>query len=37
MLGQHNADVLGGWLGLSDEDLETLARDGIIGSRPARL
>jgi crotonobetainyl-CoA:carnitine CoA-transferase CaiB-like acyl-CoA transferase len=36
-LGQHNADVLGGWLGLSDDELDTLARDGIIGSRPARV
>jgi len=36
-LGQHNHEVLGGWLGLSAAELETLARDGVIGTRPAGL
>jgi CoA:oxalate CoA-transferase len=29
-LGQDNAAVYGGWLGHSDEELEALARDGVI-------
>jgi crotonobetainyl-CoA:carnitine CoA-transferase CaiB-like acyl-CoA transferase len=33
-LGEHNHAVLGGLLGLSDEDLELLASDGVIGDRP---
>lgn len=32
-LGEHNASVLGGDLGLSDDDLRRLADDGIIGTR----
>lgn len=30
-LGEHNAEVLGGLLGYSDEKLAALARDGVIG------
>jgi crotonobetainyl-CoA:carnitine CoA-transferase CaiB-like acyl-CoA transferase len=33
-LGQHNADVLGGELGLSDAELGALAAAGIIGETP---
>ena len=33
-LGQHNREVLGGLLGLSEADLADLERDGIIGNRP---
>ncbi len=33
-MGQHNEAVLGGLLGLSAEDLDALARDGIIGHKP---
>ena len=33
-IGQHNREILGGWLGHSDEELEVLERDGIIGTRP---
>ncbi|WP_436775878.1 CoA transferase [Yinghuangia sp. YIM S09857] len=36
-LGQHNRDVLCGLLGLSDEDLAALERDGIVGTRPRGL
>lgn len=32
-LGQHNREVLGGILGLSDNELGELSRDGIIGTR----
>jgi crotonobetainyl-CoA:carnitine CoA-transferase CaiB-like acyl-CoA transferase len=31
LLGQHNADVLSGWLGMSTGDIEGLRADGIIG------
>jgi crotonobetainyl-CoA:carnitine CoA-transferase CaiB-like acyl-CoA transferase len=31
LLGQHNADVLAGWLGMSDGDIDGLKADGIIG------
>ena len=34
-LGQHNRDVLQEILGLSDRDIEALAEQGIIGTRPA--
>ena len=31
LLGQHNADVLSGWLGMSPGDIDGLKADGIIG------
>lgn len=34
-MGQHNARVLGGLLGLSDDALAGLEADGIVGTRPA--
>jgi crotonobetainyl-CoA:carnitine CoA-transferase CaiB-like acyl-CoA transferase len=34
-LGQHNAEVLGGLLGLTDQELQALAADAIIGTSPA--
>ncbi len=34
-LGQHNAEVFGGMLGLSDRELATLEEAGIIGTVPA--
>ncbi len=33
-LGQHNAEVLGGLLGLTDRELEALEADAIIGTSP---
>ena len=33
-LGQHNQQILGGLLGLSDSQLEILNQDGIIGNKP---
>ena len=33
-LGQHNHEVLGGILGLSDDELAGLEASGIIGTRP---
>ena len=29
-IGQHNSEVYGGWLGLSDAEIEALQRDGVI-------
>lgn len=36
-LGQHNARVLGGLLGLGADELRTLEADGVIGTRPRGL
>jgi len=36
-LGQHNRDVLGGLLGLSEAEIDALAADGVIGERPQGL
>ena len=33
-LGQHNRDVLGGLLGVSDAELAALEAEGVIGTRP---
>ncbi len=33
-LGQHNREVLGGLLGLTEEELVALASSGVIGTRP---
>jgi crotonobetainyl-CoA:carnitine CoA-transferase CaiB-like acyl-CoA transferase len=35
-LGQHNEEVLRGLLGLGDEEIAALARDGIIGAEATR-
>ncbi len=31
LLGQHNAEVLSGWLGLSPQELDALKQEDIIG------
>jgi len=33
-LGQHNDEILGGILGLTDDERRTLRDDGVIGDRP---
>jgi crotonobetainyl-CoA:carnitine CoA-transferase CaiB-like acyl-CoA transferase len=33
-LGQHNRQILGGLLGLTDDELDSLEADGIIGTKP---
>ena len=33
-LGQHNQDILGGMLGLSNDQIASLSSDGIIGNKP---
>jgi crotonobetainyl-CoA:carnitine CoA-transferase CaiB-like acyl-CoA transferase len=32
-MGEHNAEILGAELGLSDAELARLTRDGVIGDR----
>jgi crotonobetainyl-CoA:carnitine CoA-transferase CaiB-like acyl-CoA transferase len=36
-LGQHNAEVLGGVLGLSEDEIEALRAEQIVGDRPVGL
>lgn len=36
-MGQHDAEVLGGELGLTDDELAALAEAGVIGDRPVGL
>jgi formyl-CoA transferase len=30
LLGQHSAEVLGGWLGLGAEEVAALKKDGVV-------
>jgi len=36
-LGQHNREILQGELGLTDEELESLEAEQVIGTRPSFL
>jgi crotonobetainyl-CoA:carnitine CoA-transferase CaiB-like acyl-CoA transferase len=36
-LGQHNEEVLGGYLGVSDADLHALEAEGVLKSKPDRV
>jgi len=36
-LGQHNREILGGWLGCSDEEIDALEVEGVIGTWPTGL
>ena len=36
MLGQHNAEILCGTMGVSRDELRQLEADGVIGSRPVQ-
>jgi crotonobetainyl-CoA:carnitine CoA-transferase CaiB-like acyl-CoA transferase len=31
LLGQHNAEVLGSWLGMAAQEVDALKQEGIIG------
>jgi crotonobetainyl-CoA:carnitine CoA-transferase CaiB-like acyl-CoA transferase len=33
-LGQHNKEILGGTLGMTDDEMSQLEKDGVIGTRP---
>jgi crotonobetainyl-CoA:carnitine CoA-transferase CaiB-like acyl-CoA transferase len=36
-MGADNGEILGGWLGLSADELASLEADGVIGTRPTGL
>jgi crotonobetainyl-CoA:carnitine CoA-transferase CaiB-like acyl-CoA transferase len=33
LLGQHSAEVLSGWLGMSAQDVDALRQEGIVGAK----